>query len=119
MVDFLTRISFCGILGATSSQQKVGTLVNVQEFLDIRPDALEPLWQIAQRNGMGFSTFIDTMVLTPSPSNNDVDGSQHHSFVVNFDYREAGQEDAERANGVGYYEYFSAIAGGEYSGQPV
>ena len=90
--------------------------MNVQEFLDIRPDALEPLWQIAQRNGMGFSTFIDTMVLTPSPSNNDVDGSQHHSFVVNFDYREAGQEDAERANGVGYYEYFSAIGGGEYSG---
>lgn len=49
-----------------------------------------------------------TQVLTPSASNNDVNGSQHsgESFI-DFTYRDVDMDDVESASTLGYYEYFS------------
>lgn len=47
-------------------------------------------------------------VLTPTDSNDDVDGSQHARNGGNdFTYREITEEDLENVSGLGYYEYFS------------
>ena len=55
-------------------------------------------------------------VLTPTATNDDVNGSQHVSNGgTDFTYRDAEVEDVAAASTLGYYEYFSGYYG-DYTG---
>lgn len=57
-------------------------------------------------------------VLTPTASNDDVNGSQHVSNGgTDFTYRDIEEDDLDGVTGLGYYEYFSeTYSGGEITG---
>lgn len=57
-------------------------------------------------------------VLTPTATNDDVNGSQHANNGGNdFTYRDVEEDDLSNVSGLGYYEYFSeAYSGGEITG---
>jgi hypothetical protein len=57
-------------------------------------------------------------VLTPTASNNDVNGSQHvRNGGTDFTYRDVEEDDLDGVTGLGYYEYFSeTYSGGEITG---
>lgn len=57
----------------------------------------------------------DSLILTPTASNNDVDGSQH-SGGSDFNYEDASESDIENATSLGWYSGFSAYVGGVYTG---
>lgn len=57
----------------------------------------------------------DSPILTPTASNNDVDGSQH-SGGSNFTYEDASESDIENATSLGWYSGFSNYGGGDYTG---
>lgn len=59
-----------------------------------------------------------TRVLTPTASNNDVNGSQHvTNGGTDFTYRDVEEDDLTGVTGLGYYEYFSeTYSGGEITG---
>jgi hypothetical protein len=59
-----------------------------------------------------------TRVLTPTASNDDVNGSQHaHNGGTDFTYRDIEEDDLSDVSGIGYYEYFSeTYSGGEITG---
>lgn len=56
-----------------------------------------------------------TPILTPTEQNNDINGSQHHSSIIDFTYRDATMEDISNASSLGDYDYFS-VSGGGYTG---
>lgn len=52
-----------------------------------------------------------TQVLTPTSTNNDVNGSQHAGANIDFTYEDASMDDVLNASALGYYEYFSSYFG--------
>lgn len=57
-----------------------------------------------------------TKVVTPTATNDDVNGSQHASNGgTDFTYRDATEEDVAAASTLGYYEYFTGY-GDQYTG---
>lgn len=56
-----------------------------------------------------------TPILTPTENNNDIDGSQHHSAIIDFTYRDATMDDISNASSLGDYDYFS-VSGADYTG---
>lgn len=59
-----------------------------------------------------------TPVLTPTASNDDVNGSQHaRNGGTDFTYRDVEEDDLDGVTGIGYYEYFSdTYSTGIYTG---
>lgn len=57
-------------------------------------------------------------VLTPTATNDDVNGSQHaRNGGTDFTYRDVEEDDLDGVSGIGYYEYFSdTYSTGIYTG---
>lgn len=49
----------------------------------------------------------NTMILTPTSSNNDVDGSAHHEEMIDFTYEVPSNSQISEATTLGDYSYFS------------
>jgi len=59
----------------------------------------------------------DVQVLTPTATNDDVNGSAHVADGgTDFTYQDATENDAAAATSLGYYEYFSDCGYGTYTG---
>lgn len=90
--------------------------MNVSELLDENEYLIDSMMELRSKNNISFSSLADMKVLKPSATNNDVNGSQHHDFIVDFTYVEATREDAYSISNLGYYEYFGEIGDGKYTG---
>lgn len=83
-------------------------LFNPQVSLELKTAVLE---YAHEHNLSGY-----TLILTPTASNDDMNGSQHVSNGgTDFTYRDAAMDDIYGASTLGYYEYFSGYYGG-YTG---
>ncbi len=61
----------------------------------------------------------DLMILKPTATNDDINGSQHaRNGGTDFTYEDADLEDVAEASSLGYYEYFRSISssGSPYTG---
>lgn len=70
----------------------------VTTLLNLRPDLVIPLWELAQKYDLSFSKFIDSHVIVK----NSHDG-------VNDIYVDASEEDAEQATGAWYSDAFKPL----------
>lgn len=57
----------------------------------------------------------NTMILTPTSSNNDIDGSAHHDAMIDFTYEIPSTSQISEATTLGDYAYFS-YDDGDYTG---
>ena len=79
--------------------------MNVLEVLEQRPEIEDELWEVYQGNGnSSILMFVRTPVLVPTDENNDTNGS--NSGGNNFTYRDATEEDVDKATTAGIYDCF-------------
>lgn len=90
-------------------------MITLTDYLDAHPEAVDAFEELARKERIDIYDWYyrDLPVLVRHPDNNDVNGSQHHDYHVNFNYEDAPLSYRDRS--VGYW-MFAVLGDGVYSG---